>query len=51
VAVGRGVGTGVGVVTTMGLTVTGSGFVPLTVVPLNVAVQLPAGRVLDPVQI
>lgn len=51
---GGGVGAGVGVggaVTTIGITETGSGFTPLTVVPLNVAVQLPMGSDLLPAQI
>ena len=48
---GVGAGVGVGAVTMTGETDTGAGFNPLTVVPLNVAVQLPTGSDRIPVQI
>jgi hypothetical protein len=46
-----GVGAGEGAVTTIGVTDTGSGFTPSSVVPVNVAVQLPTGSVLDAIQV
>jgi hypothetical protein len=61
--VGRGVGRGVGpvvgdglavevgAVTTMGPTETGAGFAPLALIAVNVAVQLPSGRVVEPAQV
>jgi hypothetical protein len=48
---GVGVGAGVGAPTTIGNTETGSGFTPFLVVPVNVAVQLPSGSVLDAIQV
>lgn len=48
---GVAVGAGVGDVTTTGPTETGVGFAPLLLTALKVTVQLPAGSVVDPVQI
>ncbi|MGZ6299105.1 MAG: hypothetical protein ACXWMN_01260 [Candidatus Limnocylindria bacterium] len=61
VPVGRGVGGGVGalvgegagvaIVTVTGLTETGDGLAPLATTAVNVTVQLPDGRVVEPVQV
>jgi len=49
--VGWGVGGGVGAETTIGPTETGAGFGPLLLTALKVTVQVPAGSVVDPLQI
>ena len=49
--VGDGLGVGVDAVTTTGPAETGAGFGPLALTPVKMTVQLPGGRVVEPVQV